>query len=92
MAITSHRAPVVVTGPGPATLTGGGASGSSEVTITVEAWARASLKFACADGTEIEVKPGKSKTVFLQGGNYHLLDCTCEACLATRLRRASTPV
>jgi hypothetical protein len=80
----SQRLPVTVTGHGPTTLTSGSASGLSEVTITVEAWAPGPLKCLCVDGTVIEVKPGKSKRLFLRGAYYHLLDCTCEACRAKR--------
>lgn len=76
--------PVTVTGHGPTTLTAEHAIGLSEVTISVEDWAPGSLKFICVDGTEVEVKPGKSKRIFLRGTGYHLLDCTCELCREMR--------
>lgn len=66
-----------------------GNTGHPEVMITVEDWARKPVQVRCADGTVVEIKPGKSKTLiqWKRDVRFHLLDCVCEACVTARAQK-----
>lgn len=40
----------------------------------------------CADGTVVEIKPGRTKSFVMRkhDNRLHLLDCPCEACIEAR--------
>ena len=74
--ILDPNSPVVMTGN----------VGQPEVLVTVDDSATKPLEITCADGTVVEIKPGKSKAFFQHklDVRFHLLDCPCETCVKTK--------
>ncbi len=78
---------VIIDLDSPVVMTGN--TGHPEVTVTLEEHATKPVRISCADGTVVEIKPGKSKTFFQhkRDTRFHLLDCPCETCVNARAKQ-----
>lgn len=64
---------------GPAIITG--ITGIPKGALEIQMSERQSMHIPCADGTVVEIKPGRSKIFFCRKDDrFHLLDCTCPTC------------